>query len=138
MTNNKIQINIFSISDLNWTAIFICTLVSQLVPAVWYGVFFQTYWAGKDNVGAIAYLNGFILWFGTILTLAWLFKKLHVVTISTGLAAGLLIGLSMHFFPLGVGNGFANVSRLQTCVHGGYYLIVMGVSGMILGGWKQK
>ena len=122
---------------LNWYAIALCTLISQIIPAVWYGVFFKLYWAGAEKVTPIAYVNGLLLWFGTILTLAWLFKKLNVMTPITGLATALLIGLSMHFFPLGVGNGFANVSAYETCVDGGYYLIVMGISGLILGGWKK-
>ena len=72
-----------------------------------------------------------------VYVLAWLFTKLNIDNLVSGLATGVLIGFSFYLLPRMTADMFAQSPYGLTWIVGGYNLTAMGLAGIILGGWRK-
>jgi len=129
----------------NHAAIWVAIILSQLIPLGWYTIFADRWQtlndlsdeyieANQNNWLFVISLLGAVL---AIYLLAWLFKRLPVTTAQSGLIIGIFIGAFFNMSSLITINMFSFRPFELAFIDGGANVLVYGVAGLILGGWRK-
>jgi Protein of unknown function (DUF1761) len=131
-------------AGINYLAILIAAVASWLAGAAWYTALAKPWTAAIDMTpeqmqecrkGAGAFLP-FVYAFLAALVIAWvlagLLGHLGPVTLRSGLISGLFCWAGF-VFPMLVNNRFAMRSPKLLVIDGGYWLVVLVLSGAIIG-----
>ena len=70
--------------------------------------------------------------------LAWLFGKLDVSSAGEGAGIGFLIGFSFVFLSKMTGDMFAQSPYALSWINGGFDMVALTLSGIVLGAWRKK
>lgn len=129
----------------NHAAIWVAIVLSQLIPMGWYAIFADRWQTLNDITDeyieanqsswlfVISLLGGIV----AIYLLAWLFKRLPVTNAQSGLVIGLLVGAVFNMSSLITINMFSFRPLELAFIDGGANVLVYGVAGLILGGWRK-
>jgi hypothetical protein len=132
---------------INWIAVLICIVLTQIIPMVWYGMFFKTAWLTGNNLteemsmsnagASSAYAAGLLGGAVMVYMLARIFVTMQVESVKRGLILGASIGFAFTLMPLMSQNFFSMRPYYLTWIDGGHYMLDLIVSGVILGGWRK-
>jgi len=128
-------------------AAWVAAVVFFVIGAVWYGQF-QTAWLagiGKTLEGLTAEQGSsplpYAIGFGAILvmcySLSWLFGRMGVRGIGSGMLAGASIALGFLAAMLALNYGFESRGLGLWLINTGYALVGLTLAGGIIGGWKR-
>lgn len=132
------------LGSINWLSVFVATLSSFVVGALWYGPLFQKPWMAatgmtkeKGAKGNMALIFG-----GTFVLNLFVAAGIAVLLGSTrSLLLGLHTGLFTAFFfvatALGVIYLFEQRSLKLWLINAGYQVVIFTVMGGIIGAWPK-
>ncbi|RMG23850.1 MAG: DUF1761 domain-containing protein [Bacteroidetes bacterium] len=134
--------------NINHLAVWSCVILLHALGFLWYGPLFGDTWMNLVNLdqaaveanppGAAEWISNFIATVIPVYVLAWLFAKMGVKTALQGAAIGVLIAFSFVFLSRMTSNLFAQNPYGLTWINGGFDLVALGLSGLILGAWQKK
>ncbi len=134
-------------SRINHAAVWVCIVVITGLGFIWYGPLFDEPWMEMvgldlDTVmanppGAGAWITNAIATIIPVYALAWLFTKLGVNSALKGMLYALFISFAFHFLSNMTGDMFAYRPYELSWITGGFDLVAMAVTGLILGGWRK-
>jgi len=127
---------------INWLAVIVAAVVAFFIGAVWYSFLFRTQWMAAigapaadrpatalPRLLAINFSGNLLL----AIVLAEFLAALGDVTFASGVTIGLVAWVGFVANVLAVNYAFANRPRLLTLIDGGHWLVVLVVSGAIIG-----
>jgi hypothetical protein len=131
--------------SVNLWAVLVCVVISQIVPALWYGAFSDTWMAlngfTMDQIKAAnsptPYLASIVCSSFTAYTLAWVFTKIPVKSWFMGFLIALLFGIVFVLFDIIVRDMFSLKSLKLSLIDGGPRVLVYSITGAILGFWRK-
>ncbi len=130
---------------INHLAVWIIVVLGQIIPAVWYGIFADSWMAYNNLKMEDIDPNNFKPYVVSIITsvafsymLAWVFVRMNVTTWLDGLKTGIIMG-----FPIAIlGTMTTNMFSLRpyglAWIDGGANLIIWVIAGMLLGAWTKE
>ncbi len=130
---------------INHLAVLIIVVIAQVIPALWYGLFADT-WMKLNNLtmdfitenqSSTPYIASII---GSVIityTMAHLFTKMNITTGVQGLLTGALIGFAFTHIPNVVTSQFEFRPYALSWINGGVNIIIYAIAGFILGAWKK-
>jgi hypothetical protein len=132
-----------SFSEINWLSVIVATLAAFAIGGLWYSpVLFSKTWQKevklsdqdiKDvNMGLI-FGSSFVLNFISAVVLELFIGK--QAGVSTGLMAGLFVGVGWVATSLGTNYLFARKSLKLFFIDACYFIVYFAVMGIILGAW---
>ena len=132
---------------INHAAVWVCVVLSLVLGFLWYGPLFGDPWmqmVGLDRATVEANPPGASIWITNLIAsvlplyvLAWLFTKMNVSSALKGAWIGFLITFSFVFLSDMTGDLFAKNPYALSWITGGYSVVLMTISGAILGGWTK-
>ena len=131
--------------SVNLWAVLVCVVISQIVPALWYGAFSETWMVlngftieqVKAANSPTPYLASIVSSSFTAYTIAWTFTKIPVKSIVTGFLTGLLFGVVFVLFEIIVKDMFSLRPLILSLIDGGPRVLVYSITGAILGIWRK-
>ena len=143
MTENTL--NIMRRQSVNLWAVLVCVVIGQVVPALWYGAFSDKWMAlngftpeqMKAATSPAPYLASIVSSSFVAYTIAWVFTKIPVKSLSAGFLIGLLFGVVFVMLETIVKDMFSLKPLLLSLIDGGVSAIVYAITGSILGGWRR-
>ncbi len=129
---------------INHAAVWVIVVLGQIIPAVWYGLFSESWLTMNDlsmeeaqDVGMAPYIVSIVTSVAFGYMLAWVFVRMGVSSMVDGLKTGLIMG-----FPIAIlGTMTVNLFSIRpyglTWLDGGMNLIMWIVAGLILGAWRK-
>ncbi len=131
---------------INHLAVVVCTVLSMLVPVIWYSIFADQ-WMQLNGLSEefvhehestsmyiAALISGLI---GSYL-LAWLWQRMQIQSAKDGFLAGLAIGFGLLFLTGMIDNLFSHRAYALSWIDGGKSIIWTTVAGTVLGAWIKK
>lgn len=131
--------------SVNLWAVLVCVVISQIVPALWYVAFSDT-WIALNGFTAeqlkaenspTPYLASIVSSSFSSYTLAWLFTKIPVKTLITGFITGFIFAVVFVLFEIIVKDMFSLKPLMLSFIDGGPRVISYAISGAILGAWRK-
>lgn len=130
---------------INYWAVIVVVIVSQLIPMIWYGIFAEQWMEMNgltmdmitDDASSAPYIMSIIASFTFALVLAWLFKRMKVESAKDGLITAFIMGVPFSLFNLMTINMFSFRPYELAWIDGGENLLIWVVSGLILGVWRK-
>ncbi|QRR01789.1 DUF1761 domain-containing protein [Dyadobacter sandarakinus] len=130
--------------SVNLWAVVVCVVLGQIIPALWYSVFSEKWMTLngftqaqiKAATSPIPYLASIVSTSFMAYTMAWVFTKLSVRSLSTGMLTGLLFGVVFVLFETIVKDMFSLRPLLLSLIDGGVSALNYAVTGSILGVWR--
>lgn len=137
----------------NWLAIIACVVAAMGIGFLWYGALFNEQWMAGNGItmeGDNMFKNGIprpysnspmiintIVMLIYALIMNWLIHKTRDTSVVKGFLLGLVIGgiLALNHWTA---NLFAGNPESLTMVDGSYAIVLFGIMGAILGGWRKK
>ncbi|TDE16418.1 DUF1761 domain-containing protein [Dyadobacter psychrotolerans] len=131
--------------SVNLWAVLVCVVISQVIPALWYWAFSESWMALngftmeqiKTANSPVPYLASIVSSAFSAYTVAWIFTKIPVKSIIAGFLTGMLFGSVFVFFEIIVKDLFSMRSLLLSLIDGGVRVIVFAITGAILGVWRK-
>jgi len=133
---------------INHLAVLICVVLSFILGFIWYDPLFGESWmalVGLDRVtveanppGASVWITNLVASVVPVYVLAWLFVQLDVRSGMRGAGIGLLIVVAFNFLSIMTGNMFAQAPYELTWITGGFDMLIVTLSGLILGAWTKS
>ncbi|MCE7066909.1 DUF1761 domain-containing protein [Dyadobacter sp. CY326] len=131
--------------SVNFWAVLVCVVLGQVIPALWYTIFSDQWMAlngftvAQLNAGTtpFQYLASIVSSALMALTLAWVFIKIPVKSLASGLTIGLLFGFVFVFLEIVVKDMFSMRPLMLSFIDGGVSVIVYAITGSILGAWRK-
>ena len=133
---------------INHLAIFICLILSFALGFLWYGPLFGEAWMGMVGLdmatveanppGVGAWITNLIASLVPLYVLAWLFTKLDVRNGLRGAGIALLLAFSINFLSRMTSDMFAQAPYPLAWITGGFDMVILAISGFILGAWKKE
>lgn len=131
--------------SVNLWAVVVCVVVSQVIPALWYGAFSETWMALNGFTlqqvqaadGPTPYLASIVSSSFSVYTMAWVFTKIPVKALLGGLVTGLLFGVVFVLSEIIVKDMFSLRPLLLSFIDGTPSVISYALSGGILGVWRR-
>jgi len=130
---------------INHLAVWILTVVSQVVSLGWYTLF-SSQWMTLMNkslkdfeaaASPIPYIVSLLTSLVFNYLLAWLFKALHIESLFSGLGVAALCWLGFLFLPLLTQDLFSLQSPQLSLINGGNYFVSFALAGLVLGAWRK-
>lgn len=129
----------------NHLAIWLSIFLSQAIPLVWYSVFSDRWMTLNDlteeyiqaNQNSWFFLISLLGSTIAIYVLAWLFIRLPIESARSGMITGLIIGAAFNITSLLTINMFSYRPLELVVIDGAANVIVYGIAGLILGGWRR-
>jgi len=131
--------------SVNLWAVLVCVVISQIVPALWYGAFSET-WMALNGFTAeqmnsanspAPYMASIVSSSFMAYTLAWIYTKIPVKSLFIGFLTGLLFGVVFVLVEIIVKDMFSLRPLMLSLIDGGPRVLVYSVSGAILGVWRK-
>jgi hypothetical protein len=131
--------------SVNLWAVLVCVVIAQIVPALWYTAFSESWMAlngfteqqMKSEVSPVPYLASIVSSSFITYTIAWIFTKIPVKTFIAGFMTGLLFGLVFVLSEVIVKDMFSLRPLLLSLIDGGVSVVVYTITGSILGIWRK-
>jgi hypothetical protein len=133
---------------INHAAVWVCVVLSFVLGFIWYGPLFGDPWmqmVGLDRAtveanppGAGPWITNLVASVLPIYVMAWLFQKMNVTSVMTGAWIGFLISFTFVFLSEMTGDMFAGNPYALSWITGGFTVVIITISGAILGGWTKK
>ncbi len=133
---------------INHLAVWACIVLSFILGFIWYGPLLGETWmalVGLDPAVVEANPPGAGVWITNLVSsvipmyvLAWLYTQLDVRSGMRGAGLGFLIVFAFNFLSVMVGNMFAQAPYELTWITGGFDLVLIAISGFILGAWTKN
>ncbi len=133
---------------INHAAVWVSIVVFFAMGFLWYGPLFGEIWmnyVGLDMATIEANPPGASLWISNIIAtaisvyvLAWLFAKMKISSAMQGAITGLVIAFGLFYLPTMINNLYAQGPYGLSWITGGYEMVCLSLSGLILGGWRKK
>lgn len=138
------------ISTLNMWAIWVATLSTFVIGALWYSpLFFGRAWMAAADLSegrlkqgnmvkifGLAFIFEFIMAFNLAMFLTGSPEAAEQITAETGALYGFLTGFGWIFFAMAVNSLFEQRSWKYIFINGGYWAISFTVMGFIIGAWR--
>ena len=132
-------------AQINWLAVLAVVVISQVIPAIWYGLFAKTWMAGNNMTEAQAmsaavpmnYLIAALYALVAAYLMLLLMDKMGINTAIEGAKLGLLLG-GLAFGGMMLCNIFSIRPFNLTLIDGGNNVAIFTAAGAILGGWQKK
>jgi hypothetical protein len=130
---------------INYWAVIVVVVLSQLVPMIWYGVFAEQ-WMELNGLtmemitedgSSAPYIMAIIASFTFAMVLAWLFKRMNVESAKDGLITAVIMGIPFSLFNLMTVYMFSFRPYGLAWIDGGENLIIWALSGIVLGAWRK-
>lgn len=131
--------------SVNLWAVLVCVVIGQIIPALWYGTFSEEWMALngftmeqiKSATSPIPYLASIVSTSFMAYTMAWVFTKVPVKSLTTGFLIGLLFGIVFILFETIVKDMFSMRPLALSLINGGVSVIVYALTGALLGAWRK-
>ena len=133
---------------INHAAVWVCVVLSFVLGFLWYGPLFGDPWmamVGLDLETIEANPPGAAIWITNVISsvipfyvLAWLYTKLDVRSGLRGAGIALLIAFSFDFLARMTSDLFAQAPYGLAWITGGFDMVILAVSGFILGIWRKE
>jgi len=131
--------------SVNLWAVLVCVVIGQIVPAVWYSTFSEQWMALngftmeqiKSATSPVPYLASIVSTSFMAYTMAWIFTKIPVKSLTMGFLIGLLFGIVFVLFETIVKDMFSMRALALSLINGGVSVIVYALTGAILGAWRK-
>lgn len=131
--------------SVNLWAVLVCVVIGQIIPALWYGTFAEKWMALngftmeqiKSATSPIPYLASIVSTSFMAYTMAWVFTKIPVKSLTMGFLVGLLFGVVFVLFETMVKDMFSMRPLALSLINGGVSVIVYALTGAILGAWRK-
>jgi len=130
---------------LNYWAILVVVIASQVIPMVWYGIF-ATEWMELNNLtmefvtaneSSAPYITAIIWSISFALVLAWLFKRMNIESAMDGLITAVVMGIPFSLLNMMTTNMFSFRPYGLTWIDGGENMVIWAAAGLILGAWRK-
>jgi len=125
-------------------AVWIAAIVFFVLGAIWYSLMAAPWMAaiGKAADAAtggspLPYAIGFIAILVMCYTLAWLVRRLGVMTLVAGLRLGATVALGFIAATLALNYGFEARPMVLWFINSVYVVVGLAISGAIIAGWKR-
>jgi len=132
------------LSKLNWLAIGILTVVSMGISMAWYSAFTEPWLEAvgitmedAENADPTAYFVAILSGIATFTLMAYLFRRMQIVTASKGIQMAALFFLGFIAFSMMTTNMFSLRPFALTLIDGGDIFIQYLVGGAVLGAWQK-
>ncbi|WP_291037820.1 DUF1761 domain-containing protein [Dyadobacter sp. 50-39] len=131
--------------SVNLWAVLVCVVIGQIIPALWYGAFSEQWMALngftmeqiKSATSPVPYLASIVSTSFMAYTMAWVFTKVPVKSLTTGFLIGLLFGIVFVLFETIVKDMFSMRPLTLSLINAGVSVIVYALTGAILGAWRK-
>jgi len=132
---------------INHLAVLAAIIMQFVLGFLWYGPLFGEAWMNlvgldiesimADPAGAEEWITNIFSAVVSMYVLAWLFTKLNVNTLLTGLYYGFIIGFSFVLLSTMTSNMFAKEAYGLAWITAGFTTSGLMLGGVILGAWKK-
>ena len=127
----------------NHKAVWLVVLIAQIIPAIWYGLFVDTYLSlnnltMEDTAHPIAYLVSIVSATALTYMLSYIYGRMNIVSAIDGARTGLIIGFPIYILGLITWTLFSLRPYALAWLDGGVNLIILIIAGAIIGGWQKK
>ena len=132
---------------INYAAVAVIVILLHVLGFLWYGPILGDKWmalVGLDAAvveanppGAYIWISNFIATVIPVVVLAWLFTKLGVESAVQGALYGLILAFSFNFLARMTSNLFAQAPYELSWITGGFDMVAMTLTGLILGAWRK-
>ncbi len=132
---------------INHAAVWVCVILLTGLGFLWYGPLFGDPWmkmVGLDMAtieanppGAGVWITNLVATVVPVYVIAWLFTKLNVETALRGAGIGLLLGFAFIFLSDMTTNMFSMRPYELAWVTGGFNMVALALTGLILGAWRK-
>ena len=130
---------------INYLAILTIVVLGQLIPATWYTLFADQWMAfnnitledAEANASATPYISSIINSIVFAYVLAWLFRRMNIESPMDGLKTAFLMGISFSLLNHITLDMFSLRPYGLSWIDSGAELILWGLAGLILGGWRK-
>jgi hypothetical protein len=131
--------------SVNLWAVLVCVVLAQIIPVLWYTVFSDSWMAlngftaeqMKSGGSPVPYITSILSSAFTAYTIAWIFTKIPVRSLPSGLFTGLLFGVVFVLFETIVKDMFSLRPLALSMINGGASVVVYALTGAILGAWRK-
>ena len=133
-------------TKMNHGAIWISIVLLDGFGFLWFGPLFGTTWmemegvteADAGNASIATWIANTVSTIISVYTLAWLFTKIGVDSLTRGLFIGIVVGFGFAVVPQISGDMFGMNPYGLAWISGGYTMATLGLTGAILGFWVKK
>jgi hypothetical protein len=130
---------------INFWAVILIVVLSQVIGMTWYGIFAETWMTMNElsmefimeNESSSPYIMAIISSFAFAMVLAWLFKRMNVQSAKDGFITAIIMGIPFSLFNLMTVYMFSYEPYGLAWIDGGENLVVWGMAGIVLGGWRK-
>lgn len=130
---------------INYLAVLVIVILSQVIPALWYGAFADQWMAYnnltldfiEENASTTPYIVAIVNSIFFSLAMAWVFKRMNVKSALDGLKIALIMGFPFALLSTMTTNMFSFRPYELTWIDGGVNLVIFLVAGLILGAWRK-
>jgi hypothetical protein len=131
--------------SVNLWAVLTCVVIGQVIPALWYSAFSEQWMALngftmeqiKSAASPVPYLASIVSTSFMAYTVAWVFTKIPIKSLFSGLLTGMLFGVVFVLFETIVKDLFSQKPLLLALIDGTVSVVVYAVTGAILGVWRK-
>jgi len=130
--------------SVNLWAVVVCVLIGQILPALWYTAFSDTWMAlngftaeKMNSESPVPYLASIVSSSLMAYTMAWVFTKIPIKSMIAGLITGFVFGTVFVLSETVVKDMFSMRPLLLSFIDGGVSVLVYTVTGSILGAWRK-
>ena len=130
--------------SVNLWAVLVCVLIGQIVPALWYTAFSDTWMAlngftadKMNSESPVPYLVSIVSSSFMAYTMAWIFTKIPIKSLIAGLTTGFVFGAVFVLSETVVKDMFSMRPLLLSLIDGGVSVLVYTITGSVLGVWRK-
>lgn len=132
---------------INHLAVLVSVVWMFVLGFLWYGPIFGEPWMEMsgltlegieaDPPGAGVWISNLFSSIVPIYVLAWIFVRMNVNSLVSGLTSGLIISAAFSLLPVITGGLFAKDPYALAWIEGGFQVAGWTVAGAILGAWTK-
>ncbi|HEY6162367.1 MAG TPA: DUF1761 domain-containing protein [Bacteroidia bacterium] len=133
------------LSQLNYVAVLVCTIIYFLIGATWYSpVLFSKKWSSLNTIDQekgrkqmpLLFANAFFCAALASFGAAILISLIGIAAIGAAVKFGLLCGLCFAFTSLSMSYMFGQRSIILLLIDAGYHIVALTVISVVLSIWK--
>jgi hypothetical protein len=130
---------------INHAAVWVIVVLAQVIPALWYGIFAES-WMAMNNLteeeamsgGVTPYIVSIVSSAAFAYMLAWVYMRMGVITWLDGFRTALIMGFPIAILGTMTVNMFSIRPYSLAWIDGGQQFLIWVAAGIILGAWIKK